>query len=221
LYLFLVILLAVLLVLAVASLLGLVSFTFSTGVSGFLNSQVSTTVTDSSAVEANPTIPAAQPATLTTRTSNTAGTLTMTNTSHGITTGQRIDLYWTGGQCFNATVGTVSGTSVPFTLVSGGSSLPIATTVVGVGIATSTAFVLTGNNLTALVYVAPVSGWFVTSTGSADENPQYVLAGQNYSWFNGNGAANPLASEAIATIWISHSSQTGAVTGMLAAAAAH
>ncbi|MBK9128182.1 MAG: hypothetical protein IPM13_10320 [Phycisphaerales bacterium] len=64
--------------------------------------------------------------TLTTRTSDTAGTLTM-ESGHGIATGNTIHVYWDGGKRIGVTVGTVSGTSVP---ISGGSgdNLPDAST---------------------------------------------------------------------------------------------
>lgn len=63
-------------------------------------------------------LPAAKSGTLSTRTSDTAGTLTMT-AGHGLTDGQIIDIYWSGGVCYGATIGTVSTNSVPFTGASG------------------------------------------------------------------------------------------------------
>lgn len=57
-------------------------------------------------------VPAGKAGTLSTRTDNETGTLTL-GVSHGITTGQVIDLYWSGGSRYSITVGTVSGTSVP------------------------------------------------------------------------------------------------------------
>ena len=74
------------------------------------------------------TLDPAKTGTLSTRTSDTVGTLTMT-TGHGITTGQIIDIYWSGGVRFGVTVGTVSVDSVPFSLGSG-DNLPIATTAI-------------------------------------------------------------------------------------------
>ena len=75
-------------------------------------------------------IPAAKTGTLTTRTDNDTGTLTM-SASHGITTGAKIDIYWTGGRRYNVTAGTVSGNSVPFDLGSG-DNLPTNNTAVTV-----------------------------------------------------------------------------------------
>lgn len=66
--------------------------------------------------------------TLTTRTSDTVGTLTMSTASHGIATGDRFTLRWSSnlfvadgqvGSRRYCLAGTVSGTSVPFTLGTG------------------------------------------------------------------------------------------------------
>lgn len=76
-------------------------------------------------------IPAAEAGSLTTRTSDTAGTITMDDAGHSIQTGDVIDIYWSGGVAYGATVGTVSGTSVPFTGASG-DALPAASTAVTV-----------------------------------------------------------------------------------------
>ncbi len=101
-------------------------------------------VSDDAIVTAAPSsILAAQPATLTTRTNSFSGTLTMTNSAHGIVTGQRVDLYWSGGQSFNVTVGSVSGTSVPFTGVQTGLSAP----------ATPTTASIVGGSLSGATYV--------------------------------------------------------------------
>lgn len=71
-------------------------------------------------------LPAGEAGTLTTRTDNTTGTATL-GASHGITTGMTVDVFWASGVRYGVTVGTVSGTSVPF---SGGSgdNLPSTST---------------------------------------------------------------------------------------------
>jgi hypothetical protein len=77
------------------------------------------------------TVPKGFAGTLSTRTDNETGTLTLGN-GHGITTGQIIDLYWNGGARYEITVGTVSGNSVPIGAddSGSGSNLPIATTAI-------------------------------------------------------------------------------------------
>lgn len=81
-----------------------------TGLGSSINGQ--TTRTADTAVAHEIAVPAGKAGTLTTRTDNETGTLTL-EANHGITTGSTIDLYWDGGARYTITVGTVSGTSVP------------------------------------------------------------------------------------------------------------
>ena len=88
--------------------------------------QVQRTITSDGELTKNPELGPAKIGALTTRTSDTVGTLTM-DTGHGISTGNRLDIYWTEsgvkGSRYGVTVGTVAGDSVPFSL-GAGSNLP-------------------------------------------------------------------------------------------------
>jgi hypothetical protein len=215
--------LALLSLLSFLLLLG-VGVTVTKQVAGFMNQTDTVTVNDDEGITAGPsTILAAQPATLTTRTSNTAGSLTMTNATHGIITGQRVDLYWTGGRCYGAVVGTVAGSVVPIATVSGGSVLPAATTAITVGIPKSISFGLTGNNLTFLGLKASGSGngYFVFNNGAADVYAQYVTTGRMYEWETNNPGVNPLAGATPTVVWMSHDVTGSAVADMQAVALTH
>lgn len=77
-------------------------------------------------------VPAGKAGTLSTRTDDDTGILTLA-TGHGITTGAIIDLYWAGGIRRGVTVGTVAGDSVPFGAAGGegvGDVLPVVATAV-------------------------------------------------------------------------------------------
>ena len=76
-------------------------------------------------------VPKGYAGTLSTRTDNETGTLTLAG-GHGITTAQVIDLYWSGGSRQAITVGTVSVNSVPIGADDSGvgDNLPIATTAI-------------------------------------------------------------------------------------------
>lgn len=82
--------------------------------------------------------------TLSTRTDNNTGTLTMSS-GHAITTGAIVDIYWSGGVQYAVTVGTVSVNSVPFDLGIG-DNLPIATTAVTVCVRTAINLAIDGDN---------------------------------------------------------------------------
>ena len=71
-------------------------------------------------------VPVAKAGTLSTRTSDTEGTITG-STGHGITTGQKLDIQWSDGRRYNVTVGTVDGNSIPISL-GAGDNLPDADT---------------------------------------------------------------------------------------------
>lgn len=206
---------SVLMILFFFLILGVVTVTVSKNVSGAVTGNRTTSVSDADGFIASPvSVPAAQPATLTTRSSGTAGSLTMTNSSHGITTGQRVDLYWTGGQCYGALVGTVSGTTVPIASVSGGSSLPSASTAITVGIVTSVACPITGNNMSALVLSSTVTGYIVFNTGSADAYAALMDGSGVQTWTSADLGTNPLTGSAITTVYFSHNNTTAAQTSM-------
>jgi len=183
--------------------------TFSKVVSGLVSASGSRAITDVAAEIANPaSVLAAQPGVLTTRVSNTAGTLTMTSVSHGIVTGQRFDLYWTGGSCYGVTAGTVSGASIPFTVVIGGDNLPTALTDIKAGIATNVPFDLIGDDISALLCSAGVSRAYFIFEDVADAVVAALLlaSGEIYAWDGDN--ANPLAGDTPTDVWMSHDSLT-------------
>lgn len=201
--------------------MGLVTVQINRSCSGYVQGNQTITVTDDNGITANPTIIAAQPGVLTTHTTNATGTMTMTNSSHGLTTGQRVDLYWTGGQCYGAVLGTVSGTTVPIASVSGGSNLPASSTAIVVGIATSVPFSLIGSNLQALVATGPQQGYFVYNDGTSDDLAILIVAGGVSIWAVQDPSVNPLAGDTPTKVYVSHSYTVGSVTGMTTAAIVH
>lgn len=155
---------------------------------------------------------AAKSGTLTTRTDNNTGTLTM-ESGHGITTGDRFDLYWDGGCQRAITAGTVAGLSVPFDL-GVGDNLPIATTVITASVATEEEFLVTGDNVQAIFAKASRRGVIVFA--EADDTEVLAIVdsleestGGGYQWFTGNGITNPMASADVAKVFFSNGSTAG------------
>jgi hypothetical protein len=160
--------------------------------------------TGNSAEVASPTLAAAKTGTLTTRTDNDTGTLTMT-AGHGITTGQTLDVYWAGGQRRGMTVGTVATNSVP---IDGGAgdNLPANTTAITAMVPTSVPFLVTGDAVVGLLVTCPAKA--AVRWRTVDPNIIAVAtvsdAGAGYSWASGSGVTNPLAGESVATVLVSH-----------------
>jgi hypothetical protein len=98
------------------------------------------------------TLDTAEAGSLTTRTDNDTGTITMSSGGHTITTGEVVDVYWSGGVRYGMTVGTVSGTSVPID-AGAGDNLPSAATAVTVVVQKSINVTIDGDNVTGLFIV--------------------------------------------------------------------
>jgi hypothetical protein len=163
------------------------------------------TVTEDGAVIKDPELPAAKDGTLTTRTNDTSGTLTMA-ASHGITTGARLDLYWTGGSRYGITVGTVATNAVP---ISGGAgdNLPAEDAEITAMVPVLETFVVTGADLEFL-QVGSAAPQATAVFREADTtlvlavNTDGSRAG--YVWESTNNVTNPFA-ENVADVYLSHS----------------
>lgn len=158
------------------------------------------------------TVPAAKSGTLTTRTDANTGTLTMSS-GHGITTGAKISLFWSGGQRRNVTVGTVATNSVPIDL-GDGDDLPAASTAITAMVPTELAFPVVGDNITALGATCATQGVVQFMDGSDAELLAYTFtdatAGGGYPWVDGCGVTNPLAGGTVVNVWFSHADSASA-----------
>ncbi len=148
----------------------------------------------------------------------TAGTLTMTNSPHHITTAMIVDIYWTDpstGVLFSligALVGTVSGQSVPITLgeyVGGGAALPVTNTPVVVCPAIKVNLSVIYTNMQGMAATVVIgTGTFVGNFRFTEATPTtefqlQLAAGQAFEWDLPSGVANPL-SATITEVWLSH-----------------
>lgn len=139
----------------------------------------------------DPTIPAAKSGTLSTRTDNDTGTLTLAS-GHGITTGATIDLYWDGGRRYNVTVGTVSGTSVPIDL-GAGDNLPAQGTAVTATLQTGVDVDFDGDLLQLIIARCTNKGIILFYESSSVAVVVDLAANEPYLWASGWQGANPFA----------------------------
>jgi len=128
------------------------TLTYSAAVSG-LGGVISRQVTREAdgGITLGVTVPKGYAGTLTTRTDNETGELTLA-AGHAITTGAVVDLYWTGGTRTGITVGTVSVNAVPIGADNSGagSNLPAQDTAVVCSVRTPFNVAIDGDELSIL-----------------------------------------------------------------------
>lgn len=171
-------------------------------------------VSGDSIERASPSIPAAKTGTLTVRTDADTGSLTMA-ASHGITTGQKLDVFWATGSRRNMTVGTVATNVVP---IDGGSGddLPDAATSITAMVPVEVVMSLDGDTALGIMVSSPVKGYIVF----VDDAPADISAAtyeieaddQGKCWVDGNGVTNPLAGATVTKVKFSHKDSTAAQT---------
>lgn len=155
-------------------------------------------------------LPAAKTGALTTRTQDDEGTLTM-DAGHGITTGARLDLYWDGGVQRGILVGTVSTNSVPFT-GGVGNVLPAQDTEITAMVPVEEELVFAGNDLVALSISSTKEATIVFEDSGGEELHVYLEAGGVYEWHNASGVPNPVAGDAIESVFVSQGDSGGGAT---------
>lgn len=169
----------------------------------------------------NPVLAPAKIGALTTRSSATAGTLTM-NTGHGITNG-RLDIYWTNadgttGRRWGATA-TVTGDSVAFT---GGSGDNLPTLVGGTYAITAMvpqleAFAYLRTNIVAFFASCQYPATVVVRNSVPAELVAAQITGASgaYMWDSANGVSTPFGTDPV-EVYLSHGSPdfSAAVTAM-------
>lgn len=175
------------------------------------NSQ--STVSAEGLVSKEVTVAAAKVGQLTTRTDANTGTLTMSG-GHGITDGDVIDIYWTGGSQRGATVGTVATNSVP---IDGGigDDLPTNLTAITACVRVEEALAATGDDVVAIEYYASKRGT-ITLAGSDDAEDTASTDGLGdgglHSELPMRTGTNPISGDTIAKAFFSNGDSTASAT---------
>jgi len=155
------------------------------------------------------TLPAAEAGTLSTRTTDTTGVLTISGTALQI--GDVIDVYWDGGRRYDVDVDGVAGDDVTF---SGGAGdiLPAATTAITAAEQVTIDTDFDGADLVAIGALCNARGHLSFREGAATELSVDLTAKEAWTWFNASTAANPLASTVVGAITASQAGSSAAAT---------
>jgi len=161
-------------------------------------------------------LPAAKTGTLSTRTSDTAGTLTL-EADHGITDSDVINIFWLDADgvyhcAYGATVGTVDGNDVPFTGASG-DVLPAEDDVI-----TASEVVVIDVDFDGDLAEMLAAGCDKLSHIAFRNDTPTVLAAvmllerEGWSWASDQGVANPLTGDRVNDVLASNGDATAAGT---------
>ncbi len=174
--------------------------------------------TNSGAISLEDTLSAAKTGTLTTRTDNNTGTLTMT-AGHGLTDGQVIDIYWSGGVQYGVTVGTVSTNSVP---IDGGigDNLPTANTAITAVVQKSVNLAIDGDEVDIIAVVLETVDKSLRTAGhiqfrdSANDQIAEIdlVANVPQVWDIAGGSANPFTGDPITNLKVSQAGTSSTET---------
>lgn len=168
----------------------------------------SRTVTGADATIVEASIPAATAGTLTTRTSDTAGIITVT--SHSFSVNDIIDIYWSDGSCRTATISAEDTTTLTFSGALG-TVLPAQDDAVTCNEQVVLPFNLVGADCTALVVFTAQKGTIILKDAGGEELVLNLATGGTvYAWWTGNGVTNPITGDTIITVTFSHDYITAA-----------
>lgn len=170
--------------------------------------------TNSGTIALEDTLNTAKAGTLSTRTDNNTGTLTL-ESGHGITDGQIIDVYWSGGVQRTVTVGTVSGTSVP---IDGGigDNLPTAATAITACVQKAINLAIDGDNADIVAVILETNDKSLRTTANvqfldaaADVIAEIdLVANVPQVWDIEGGSSNPFAGDPITNLKASQANST-------------
>lgn len=154
------------------------------------------------------TLTAGDAGTLTTRTDNDTGVITLG--AHTITDADTVDVYWDGGVRYGMTVTAYDGTTI--TVDSGaGDNLPTEDDAVVVGVRQTVNSDFDGDNaqLVALVSTYRAHAAFIDSGSATLKAVELPTSDEPWYWAADNGHTNPLTGNAVDTIEVSSGSTSG------------
>lgn len=162
-------------------------------------------------------LPAADIGTLSTRTNDTDGELTMTEGDHVINTGDVIDIFWTDGSdvercAYGATVGTVNATAVPFTGASG-DVLPTQDYAITADVLIDINVDFDGDDVEIIALQSTRQGHFdFQDVSNASLAEDQLKAGEPWFWAKDTGASNPLTGNPVDSLLATNGNGVNAAT---------
>jgi hypothetical protein len=156
------------------------------------------------------TMDAGRAGTLTTRTDDAIGVVTVL-AGHGITTDDTVAVFWAGGSRFSATVTATAATTI--TIATGaGTNLPTANTAVVIAKESLHSLAIVGDDITVLAVGCDnrASVNFRIAAANASALRYDITAKEGRLWVASSDVTNPLASDTIVDVRIANGGTTAA-----------
>lgn len=152
-------------------------------------------------------LPAGLAGTLSTRTDDDTGVLTVA-TGHGITTDDTVAVFWDGGSQYNVDVTAVAATTISID-VGDGTVLPAATTAIIVSKQLPHAVAFTGDSLNVLAISCRQRASIEFFSSAPASLLRYDMAtNEGRTWVSDIDVTNPLAGDTVATVRVANGSTT-------------
>lgn len=152
-------------------------------------------------------LPAGKTGTLSTRTDDDTGVLTVAS-GHGITDADTVSVFWDGGYRYGLVVTATTATTISIN-IGAGTVLPIATTAITVGKEEEHALAVTGDSLTVFAVDCDLraSAHFRDSI-DASLLAYDLLTDEGRLWMKDLGFTNPLAGDVVANVILANGGTT-------------
>jgi len=171
---------------------------------------VSTNINSGAALQIDESCLVGQAGSLTTRTNNTVGTVTLTVNAVTLVTSDVADVYWSGGMRRGVVLGTVAGTSCPLTDSGSGDNLPVVNTAVVVSPTRVVNTSIVGANVKSITIdsASDQDGAYSILASGVETLGAKLVGGADYIWFDGNGITNPVTGSTQTQIRVSQGGVT-------------
>ena len=169
---------------------------------------------DETQASSDVSLPAAVSGTLTTRTSDSVGVVTVA--SHSITTSDKVAVFWSGGYRYNVAVSATSGTTISIGSGGSGDNLPAASTALTICKETTLSFSHVGNDIKGMVVHSPQRmSMNVRDTVPASQVAVDVPANEGWFWISNATGTNPFAGDTLQDIILANADTTAQTATVL------
>lgn len=169
---------------------------------------------DETQASSDVSLPAAVSGTLTTRTSDSVGVVTVA--SHSITTSDKVAVFWSGGYRYNVAVSATSGTTISIGSGGSGDNLPAASTALTICKETTLSFSHVGNDIKGMAVHSPQRmSMNVRDTVPASQVAADVPANEGWFWISNATGTSPFAGDTLQDIILANADTTAQTATVL------